>query len=262
VLYFVYELPNWLFCALTMLVSMLIGAGGMLLTRPVIRRVLARGEHNDIVSYFLGACGVFYGITLGLIAVGAWQSFSEVDSKVSAEAAALAALHRDVSTYPEPVGSQLRDHLRGYTEYVIYEAWPMQRRGEVPTGGTARIDDFQQLLYAFEPTTRPQEIIHAEAISQFNEFIAARRLRLQAVSTSLPAALWWVVGIGAVLSISITWFFHVPNRTLHLIMVLLASSLMGLLIFLTAAMDNPFRGEVSIGPDAFVLVYEQLMKGN
>jgi hypothetical protein len=43
-------------------------------------------------------------------------------------------------------------------------------------------------------------------------------------------------------------------------MVLLASSLIGLLIFLTAAMDNPFRGEVSIGPDAFVVVYDQLMK--
>jgi hypothetical protein len=259
-LYFVYDLPSWLFCALTMLVCMLIGAGGMLLTAPIVRRVLAKGDHNDIVSYFLSACGVFYGITLGLIAVGAWQSFSDVDTKVSAEAAALAALHRDVSSYPEPIGSQLRDQLKGYTEYVIHEAWPQQRRGEVPVGGTTRINDFQRLLYGFDPATRTQEILHAEAISQFNEFVSARRLRLQAVSTSLPAALWWVVGIGAILSISITWFFHVSNRTLHLLMVLLASSLIGLLIFLTAAMDNPFRGEVSIGPDAFVVVYEQLMK--
>ena len=36
--------------------------------------------------------------------------------------------------------------------------------------------------------------------------------------------------------------------------------LLGSLIFLIAAMDNPFRGEFSVGPDAFQLIYEGLMK--
>lgn len=34
---------------------------------------------------------------------------------------------------------------------------------------------------------------------------------------------------------------------------------MGVLIFLVAAMDYPFRGEVSIGPEAFQLIYTSLM---
>ena len=32
------------------------------------------------------------------------------------------------------------------------------------------------------------------------------------------------------------------------------------MIFLIAAMDNPFRGEVSVGPDPFEAVYQSLMK--
>ena len=32
------------------------------------------------------------------------------------------------------------------------------------------------------------------------------------------------------------------------------------MIFLIAAMDNPFRGEVSVGPDPFESVYQSLMK--
>jgi len=33
-----------------------------------------------------------------------------------------------------------------------------------------------------------------------------------------------------------------------------------LMIFLLAAMDHPFRGDLSVTPHAFQMVYEQLMK--
>jgi hypothetical protein len=42
----------------------------------------------------------------------------------------------------------------------------------------------------------------------------------------------------------------------------ITSFFLATLIALVAAMDNPFRGEVSIGPDAFQLIYDQLMKGS
>jgi hypothetical protein len=46
----------------------------------------------------------------------------------------------------------------------------------------------------------------------------------------------------------------------HLILGGILSLFLGIVIFLIAAMDNPLRGEVSVGPDAFQLVYESLMK--
>ena len=46
----------------------------------------------------------------------------------------------------------------------------------------------------------------------------------------------------------------------HLIFGGALSLFLGLVIFLIAAMDNPFRGEVSIGPEAFQTVYDTLMK--
>lgn len=259
--YFVYDLPNWLFCMLCVCAAITIAVGGMLVTRPLVRMLLGEGSgNNDIVSYFLSACGVFYGITLGLIAVGAWTAFSDVDTKVSNEASALAALYRDVSSYAEPARTQLCSELKEYTRFVIEEAWPLQRKGEVPKGGTQRIDAFQRTLYGVEPATPSQQILHAEALGAFNTLISARRLRLQSVTAGLPTALWAVVAVGAVLSVMLTWLFKFDNLRLHIILVAITAAMIGLLIFMTAAMDNPFRGEVSIGPDAFVLVYNQLMK--
>ena len=47
---------------------------------------------------------------------------------------------------------------------------------------------------------------------------------------------------------------------MHLWMTVMFSGVLGLLIFLLAAMDNPFRGQISVSPEAFEMVYEQLMK--
>ena len=47
---------------------------------------------------------------------------------------------------------------------------------------------------------------------------------------------------------------------MHFWMTVMFSGVLGLLIFLLAAMDNPFRGQISVGAEAFEMVYEQLMK--
>jgi hypothetical protein len=46
----------------------------------------------------------------------------------------------------------------------------------------------------------------------------------------------------------------------HLFLGAVVSLFLGLVIFLIAAMDHPFRGEVSVGPDAYEAIYDSLMK--
>jgi hypothetical protein len=50
---------------------------------------------------------VFYGVTLALIAVSAYQGFAAANQTVGREAAALGTLYRDVSSYPEPIRGEL-----------------------------------------------------------------------------------------------------------------------------------------------------------
>ena len=50
--------------------------------------VLSLFKHNDVVSFFFAALGVFYGLAMGLIAVATWENYTEIDGVVSTEAAA------------------------------------------------------------------------------------------------------------------------------------------------------------------------------
>jgi hypothetical protein len=70
-----------------------------------------------------------------------------------------------------------------------------------------------------------------------------------------------VVILGSGLTAATGFLFHVPQRRLHVTLTVMMAALMGLFVFLIVAMDNPFRGEMGIGPDAFVLVFKGLMGG-
>jgi hypothetical protein len=82
---------------------------------------------------------------------------------------------------------------------------------------------------------------------------------LQSVREGLGGPLWTVVFAGAFLSIALTWFFDMKSQEMHFWMTIMLSALLGLLIFLLGALDNPFRGEISVGPEAFELVYQRRM---
>ena len=71
----------------------------------------------------------------------------------------------------------------------------------------------------FEPTSERQKILQAEVLRSLDTVQEQRRLRLQAVPTGLPAALWSVVIIGALLNIGLTYLFWSENITVHAILV-------------------------------------------
>lgn len=212
-----------------------------------------------MVGFAFSSFSVLYGLLLGLLAVAAYQNFSSVSDVVTKEASSLASLYRDLQGYPEPVRSDLRAKLAEYTRYVIEESWPQQRKGIIPSGGTERVSAFFDDFIAFKPQDNREMIIHAEAFRQFNNFIEVRRERLANVTTGIPSVLWWVVAIGALLTIALVWLLDMDIHV-HLILGGVLALFLGIVIFLIAAMDNPFRGEVSVGPDAFQLVYDSLMK--
>jgi hypothetical protein len=260
-MYWLFNLPIRLFGLLIVSVTVAVGLVGFRATRKWVRRV--HGEehsHNDIVGFYLAAICVYYGITLGMLAIGTWQAYSDVDTKVGEEASVLAALYRGVSNFPDPKRLELQADLREYTHQVIDIAWPLQRRGIVPQNANNAIEAFQRHLVNFEPMTEGQKALLSEAYREFDRIVELGRIRLQSVTAGLPGPLWSVVLVGAFLSIAVTWFFDMRSQSMHMWMTAMFSCLLGLLVFLLAAMESPFRGEISVGPEAFKLVYEELMK--
>lgn len=235
---------------------------GSFLIRPVLRTFVRRGSGtNDIVGYILSCFGVFYGLLLGLIAVAAYQNLNRAEENVSREAVALTALYQDLWAYPEPLRQALRDELREYTSYIIEAAWPLQRNGAIPVEGRQKILKFRDSLLSFEALTPRQVVFHTETLREFNEYYEARRMRLHDVHSGIPAVMWYVVIVGAIINLAIVWMFDTRIINQLLLGGMLAFY-MGTMIFLIAAMDNPYRGDVSVSSEAFQEAYEVMVSDN
>jgi Protein of unknown function (DUF4239) len=250
----IYDIPRWgstlLFAAVFVGFSWL----GLVLIRPWVRRQAAnQPDWNALIGAILAAFVVFYGITLALIAVSSYQNFAAVNQGVGREAADLGTLYRAVSNYPEPIRGELQTMLREYTRYVIEEAWPAQKRGVIPQGGTVRVTAFEEKLLSFRPQTRAEAILHAETLRDFDEFSDDRQQRLESISTGLPDVLWYLVAVGAVGNAVLTCLFDVKRLSVHLLLAGLMSLFVSQMVFMIVAMDKPFRGEVSVSSDAFQL---------
>lgn len=244
--------------------------GGLLVTRRVVMRTLAdKGHRNEVVGYYLSAVGVFYGISVGLIAVASWQSYSDIDSRVSEEAATLQAVRNDVLTLPD--STELVRYLDNYTEFVIHCAWDAQAEGgvsgfEIPIShadtalrlDSAFIRPFRQALNTFSPKDAGQANVQAEAMRKFSDLLRLRQVRLHSVSGALPDIVWWIVLFGGALNIAITWLFIVQSIRAHVMLNISIATMIGVLIFLISAMDEPFRGSLRVTSDAFKEVHGRL----
>lgn len=258
---FLFDLPLAVTATLIVGALCLFSIIGLRVTRLfVLPRIRIHGEDSHFTVAMVHAVMVFYGLAVALIAVSVWETYDRISDVVSEEATAINMLYRDVTSYPQPYRGQLQESLRDYVQDLIHVAWPKQRRGQVPTGGIERMTRFQSILTGYEPGSEGQKIMHAEALHAYNSMIRARRLRLDAVGTHLPGVMWFVIAAGAVIALIPAFFFKVTDPRLQEILVVLLATFIGLLIFLILALDQPFRGDLGIGPEAYELVYNQIMK--
>jgi len=246
----------------TIIVSLSVASliGLLLVRRFVLPRLRVTEGDSEFSGAIVQSIMVFYGLALALIAVSVWQAYNDVSKTLSLEATSFASLYRDVSGYPEPIRGKLQADVRKYVDQIINGAWPTMRRGEVPKAGVEWMNLLQADLLSFEPTTEAQKILHAETFAAYNRAVLARRLRVDALDTGLPAVMWAVNLAGAVIRISSCYLFRLHDVPVHRILLVLLAVLIGMVITMTVAMNHPFRGALALDADPYQLVYDQVMK--
>ena len=257
-----YELPLGSLAVLAAIIFVGIAWFGAIFLRPFLRLfVRSRTEGNEVVGYILSSFGVLYGILLGLTAVAAYQNWAQVDANLTTEAAALVSVYQAASTFPEPDREELRGALLDLSKYAIEEEWPLIRKGLATPGGRAKTAAIESRLLAFEPQSESQARVHGRAIDQFYTFLEQRRLRIYSAGSGIPAALWYVVIVGAAINMVLIWVLDTRIITQLFLGGLLAFFL-GAMILLIAVLAKPFQSDAGISPDALRAAYEFMAKGD
>jgi hypothetical protein len=207
-----FELPLWLLAfVLTFFLMGLSLVGLWVMRRWVQPRLKLNYEDDYYAAPMVQSAMLLYSLIAALTAVGVWQRYSQVSDIVSGEATVITSLWRELGGYPPPLRDVSRDILRGYTEQIINEAWPLQRRGQIPSAGVEWMDRLQEQIFTFEPKQESQKILQAEILRSFNQLVQQRRQRLDSVQGGLPGVVWIVLFPGAIGCIVVCLFFYVRS---------------------------------------------------
>ena len=113
-----------------------------------------------------------------------------------------------------------------------------------------------------QPLSKKQERLVSYITSKYSAMLDAKKIREQSIMRGVPNDFYWVLFLGAFITIATTWLLVTKKISIHIITTALTGLLIGSLIFLVLVMDYPFFGKgTSIPPTPYISVYKDIMNG-
>ena len=254
-MFWLYYLPTWLMGTLVISVYCLLGYLGSW----VVDRHLKPHQSNNLVSDTIRSVVACYSILMGLTAVTTWNNFKDVQATVAREAYAASEMYRTCAAYEEPERTRLQGLLRTYVRVVIHEEWPAQQDGDLVDGATGVLARLQAEHHQVHIVTRAEAYAHDVAKEKLGEIAENRRLRRIAITGGLHPMMWFVALVGSALSVVLAFFYTTEHKRLKHGLTAVFAGMIGLMIFWVLALDRPLLGEVSVQPDRFQYVLNDVM---
>jgi Protein of unknown function (DUF4239) len=254
---FLYSHPTW-FVGLVV-VGILTGLA--LLGLYIFHRLVdvhTRHKDTETVGLTYAIVAVVYAVLIAFIVVDVFETFAKGDEIATAEANQLSNLLLDSAGLPPQMAEAVRSDLNTYIDMVVRSEWPSQRAGKLSDAvfepGWTVLAHLSARLAAFEPATMGQNVNKGEMLHAMNDLIKARRSRIIAAGEHLPDVVWQILLLAGAVAVGYTYLFGAHSFRIHMAITGLIAATIALVFVLIIALDYPFRGEVSVGDDAFVSV--------
>jgi hypothetical protein len=250
----IYNHPTWLVGGVVVSLFVMVSCIGLAIAHRFVP-VDIRRSHNDIIGFTIAVVGVVYAVLLAFIAIAAWETFRKGADVVGAEANYVGDVFRNTSGLPDDLAQPLRGHLVDYIDVVIQQEWPAQQAGRLEEASWQKgwniLADFHFGIARFRPANAGEAVLQAQLLRSLNSLYDARRGRLLAAGEHIDAVVWWIIALGAMLTVSFTYLFGLPNFKMHVVITGLLAASLAVVVVLIIALDYPFRGPLSVSDEAF-----------
>lgn len=208
-----------------------------------------REEHNELAGFILAVVGVIYAVLLAFVAVGVWERFNQAEERTYQEATNLTIVYRDAGSFSN--GRGLRAAVRDYVRDVIEDEWPRMQNGDRSLSARLLIESVDRDVRNIKADTPERVAIQERMLEAMDGALEDRDARISEGATGINGVLWVTLIIGAFVTVGFTFLFGFRHTVIQQLMVGSLSILIGLMLFLIISLDFPFRGGVTVSPEAF-----------
>jgi hypothetical protein len=233
---------------------------GLSLLGLVIFNKFSSAEHRhkdtETVGLTYAIVAVVYAVLIGFIVVNVFESSAKGDEIATTEANQLSNLKLDSVGLSTEESALIRASVNKYLDIVIEKEWPSQQAGkldeEVFQPGWTQLSTLSMQLASYEPTTAGQGVTKGAMLAVMDQVVEARRNRIEAAGDHVPDVIWQILLLAGAIAVVYTYLFGAHSFKIHLAITGLIAATISLVFVLIIALDYPFRGEVSVGDDAYI----------
>jgi len=209
-------------------------------------------EDHDMASAIFNAFGIIYAVIVAFVVFSSWSSYDTTRKNVEIEANKIAALFLDAGAFDDPLKKNIRVAVTNYTKTIVEEEWPLMATG---VRGPANSRDAHRAIWDaymnVDIKTIKNPYMYQESLSQLNSMTEYRRLRRFSSMSSTPLALWLVLIVGGIISVTYTLLFGSKHIKTHCLMTSAYTIINSMALYLIYFLDHPFTGYSAISDEPF-----------
>ena len=241
---FFYNTPDSKLLTILIIITIILVCFFLYLFKYVTMEWNLNDSTNGAVGVYLSIVGVPVGVVLSFIVATTWASFSDAQAKENAEATKLLLLYDLLAAMPG--AEDIQRKIKVYTAFVISDEFPLMEQGIQSEEGLLMITDIGDSIYALDAETNRDAVLYEEAIEMFQEVMSLRISRMGYAVYGIAPELWWVLILGVIIVIVMSFFMYSQSLTLQMILTAMAAAVLVSLLFLIVALNYAYRGDFGL----------------
>lgn len=216
-------------------------------------------EHHSAGEAMMGVVGTLFSVLLGFMIAAAMQTYNDARMYGTDEASNIATVFRISKGLSDIDRPRIRKLCRDYVDNVIHTEWPQMERHEKINHGWAIYSDMWEATVALVPENDRQAGLEQCLVDTMKQLGENRRARILLAQREMPVALWGVIGVGALATLSLSYVFASRFPKIQAVMTTLVATAIALNIWLLSAYSHPYSGELRLQPSMFLLLKENVL---
>lgn len=242
---------------LIVIFSIIALCGQFIVNKLVKQDVLER--HHSAGEAMMGVVGTLFSVLLGFMVANAMDKYHDAHIRGEEEASNVASVFRVARGLSDEDRPRIRQLCRDYVDDVINSEWPKMEQGVKINHGWETYQKLWESVVSVVPENDRQNNLHQGLIASMQSLGENRRARILLAQTTVPPAMWAVVGFGALVTLALSYVFASQFPKVQGFMTILVATALALNIWLLGAYSQPFSGEFKIKPTMFILLKESIL---
>lgn len=199
-------------------------------------------ERGAGVFAFLGTA---FAVLLAFVVLEAFGSFNDARTGAESEATAVVELSRNSEFFSRADRERFAGRLICYSRAVIDDEWPAMREGDRSELVQNWVEALGRALRQIDVHTLAQEAAFLQLLEQEANRVEGRRARLSEATRALPAPVWFILVLGAALTVGFALLFA-DRREGFVVQGSLAAAIAALVtagLLLVWFLDHPYSDQ-------------------